>query len=111
MDSIVGALGLRLEDLYPKSNGATTTKPKTSGKRAWRTLEAAVKAIACTIEPKPIGSQSWTYHDPPGNPIMAVARYDIPGDKTYRPFQSVAGRVVGVWVIRPGCCRCTGCPR
>ncbi len=94
-ESIVGALGLRLEDLYPKSNGPTTTKPKTSGKKSWRTLEAAVKAVASTIEPKPIGTQSWTYNDTHGNPIMAVARYDIPGDKTFRPFHPLPD---GSWV-------------
>ncbi len=95
VDAIVGALGLRLEDLYPKSNGPTTTKPKTSGKKSWRTLEAAVKAVASTIEPKPIGTQSWTYNDTHGNPIMAVARYDIPGDKTFRPFHPLPD---GSWV-------------
>src|SRR5271157_1995400 len=96
VDAIVGAIGLRLEDLYPKSNGPSTTKPKTSGKKSWRTLEAALAAVASQIEPKPVKTESWTYHDANGNVAMVMGRFDpAKGKKTYRPFYQPPG---GSWV-------------
>jgi hypothetical protein len=97
VDAIVGALGLRLEDLFPPKPNGPAAKPKTSGKRSWRTLEAAVDAIARTIEPKVIGTwKPWIYPGTDGKPIMAVARYDLPGDKTFRPFHPLPD---GSWAV------------
>ena len=109
VDAIVGVLGLRLEDLYPKSNGPTTTKPKTSGKKSWRTLDEAVGAVGYHL--KPTSTETWTYHDTHGDPVMAVGRFDAGEGRRpiARSIRCRTGR--GRWVIRPGCCRCTGCPR
>src|SRR5262245_823225 len=89
-DAIVGVLGLRLQDLWPKSNGPTITQ-KSSGRNAWKTLDAAMDAVASHIKPKPITTDSWTYHDAHGNVMMVVGRFNV-GDreKTYRPFHRLA---------------------
>ena len=93
-DSIVQSLGLRLEDLWPKTNGPTTAR-KNSGKKQWPDLGKAVAAVGYHLKPtKP--PETWTYHDPHGNPIMAVARYDNAGEKTYRPFQRLPN---GSWAV------------
>jgi hypothetical protein len=93
-DSIACSLGLRLDDLWPKSNGAQA-RGKTSGKRKWPDLGKALDAVAYHLKPtKP--PDTWTYHDPHGNPIMAVARYDTADGKTYRPFQRLPD---GLWAV------------
>jgi hypothetical protein len=92
--AIVQSLGLRLEDLWPKSNGPA---PKSSGKRSWKTPEEALRAVASKIEPKPIKSQSWTYHDAHGSLVMVVGRFDAAnGEKTYRPVHILPD---GSWSI------------
>jgi hypothetical protein len=92
-DAIVGVLGLRLEDLFPAKPDGSTTTSKSSGKKSWRTLEAALKAVASKIEPKPITTDSWTYHNASGNVVMVVGRFDAgDGEKTYRPFHRLADR-------------------
>jgi len=95
LDAIVGALGLRLEDLYPKPNGPTT-KTKTSEKKKWSNLDDALKAQAFHIKPKPVTTESWAYHDADGNVVMVVGRFDAAdGEKTYRPFHQLPD---GTWV-------------
>jgi hypothetical protein len=95
VDAIVGALGLRMEDLFPQPNGRIP-KPKSSPKpkRSWATLDQAVaaigKAVKATCKPA-----VWLYPGRDLKPLMAVARYEIPGDKTYRPFHPQAD---GSWV-------------
>jgi hypothetical protein len=85
--AIVQALGLKLEDLWPKS----------SGKRSWKTPEDALRFVASKIEPKPITTRSWTYHDTHGFPVMVVGRLDAAdGEKTYRPVHILPE---GSWAI------------
>jgi hypothetical protein len=92
--AIVQSLGLKLEDLWPKSNGPA---PKSSGKRSWKTPEEALRFVASKIEPKPIKTQSWTYHDAHGKPLMVVGRIDAAdGSKTYRPVHILPD---GSWAI------------
>jgi putative DNA primase/helicase len=94
-DSIAQSLGLRLEDLWPKSNG-TTSAGKTSGKKTWPDLGKAVHAVTYHLKPtKP--PDTWTYNDAHGNPIMAVVRFDTAdGKKTYRPFHRLPD---GTWAV------------
>jgi hypothetical protein len=93
-DSIVQTLGLRIEDLWPKPNGTTSAK-KTSGKKSWSDLGKAVHAVGYHLNPtKP--SDTWTYLDSHGTPIMAVARYDTADGKTYRPFHRLPS---GSWAV------------
>jgi hypothetical protein len=94
-EAIVDALGLRLEDLWPNPHQTPAIKPKASRKKTWPDLRSAVDAVAYHLDlTKP--PETWTYHGPCGKPIMAVARYDIPGDKTYRPFHTLPD---GAWAV------------
>jgi hypothetical protein len=103
---IVAALGLTMSDLYPPDpvavlwpgrNGTPRPKPKTSGKRAWKTPEDALRAVARKIKPQPTKLQSWTYHDTLGKPVMVVGRIDsADGEKTYRPTHALPD---GTWAI------------
>jgi putative DNA primase/helicase len=98
---ILGSLGLGMGDLYPDraelyGNGSTA-KPKTSGKKSWRTLEDALRAVASKIEPKPIKTESWGYHNAHGEVVMVVARFDAgDGSKNYRPFHPLPD---GSWAM------------
>jgi hypothetical protein len=96
VDAIVGALGLGLEDLYPRSE-APTTAPKTSKKKTWGTLKAALDAKAFYVEPKPAKVEWWTYEDAAGKFMMTVARFTAAdGEKTYLPYvQGPSGWVSG----------------
>jgi putative DNA primase/helicase len=114
-DAIVGALGLRLEDLFPpKSNGPVFEKvttalgasdshqgfktrasgSKTSG-ASWKTLDAALSWGRSKF--KAVTVTSWTYHDAHGNVVMVVGRFDDGnGEKTYRPFHRLPD---GSWAM------------
>jgi hypothetical protein len=94
---VLRVLGLTMADLYPRPNGSSP-KPKTSGdkpKRSWKTIDDALRVVASQIG-NVMRTDHWTYHDAQGNPIMVVARYNIPGDKTYRPFHRLTD---GSWAI------------
>ena len=95
VDSIVGVLGLGMEDLYPKSD-APTTKPKTREKKTWPILKAALDAKAFYVEPKPVNVQWWNYEDADSKPVMTVARFTAAnGEKDYLPYHQ---RTDGRWV-------------
>jgi hypothetical protein len=86
---ILASLGLRSANLYPDrtESGHNGSGLRTYKKRSYAGPEDALRAVASAIEPKPIETQSWTYHDAHGNPIMVVGRFDAAdGSKTYRPF-------------------------
>jgi hypothetical protein len=85
-----------MTDLHPQPT-ASPPKPKTSGKRSWKTIEDALRAVASKIEPKPIKTDWWTYQDAHGNPVMVVARFDAAdGSKTYRPLHRLSD---GSWAM------------
>src|SRR5262249_34473996 len=101
VDSIVGALGMGIQDLYPPDPVAVMNgiRPalNTPGKRSWKSPEEALRTIASKIEPKPTTMQSWTYHDTHGKPVMVVGRIDAAGgSKTYRPFHVLPD---GSWAV------------
>jgi hypothetical protein len=97
MEAIASALGLRPEDLFPGKTNGPAAGSKTSAKKSWRTVEDAARAIASTIGPRPAKTQSWTYQDANGKPVMVVGRFDAAnGEKTYRPFHSLPD---GSWVV------------
>ena len=92
-----GALGLRLEDLFPPKSNGSTPKAASKPKRTHPTVEAALSAVASKIQPQPIKTQSWTYRDAHGNVAMIVGRFDAAdGSKTYRPFHPLLD---GSWAI------------
>jgi hypothetical protein len=94
VDEIVGALGLRVRDLFPQSS-IPTAKPRPSPKpkRTWPALDPAVEALGRSV--KATTAQVWAYLGRDLKMIMAVARYETPTDKTYRPFHILPD---GSWV-------------
>jgi hypothetical protein len=93
-EALVGALGLRLEDLWPERNGPAQGR-KTSRNRSWPDLDKGVAAVGHRLKPtKP--PETWTYHDADGAPVMAVGRYDTVDGKTYRPFHRLPD---GSWEV------------
>ena len=71
----------------------TAVKPR----RTHETAAAALAFVASRIEPGPVTTQSWTYHDAHGNPVMAVGRFNSgDGSKTYRPVHRLPD---GSWAM------------
>jgi hypothetical protein len=84
VDAIVGALGLRVEDLYPKPNGPTRPKTSPKPKRSWASLDQAAEAIGGVV--KATSRTAWLYLDRESRPALAVVRYNTADGKTYRPL-------------------------
>lgn len=82
---IVSALGLKPSDLAPDDTGPKRTSAnKTKPKTVYPTFEAAVEAAARYVRGRHVAT--WTYPNRDGSESFRVARFNIPGDKTFRPF-------------------------
>jgi putative DNA primase/helicase len=87
VEAIVAALGLSMEDLYPKPDGPPASRPTDKKKKVWPILKAALDASAFYVEPKPAKVEWWDYQDEGGKHVMTVARFTAAdGEKTYRPY-------------------------
>jgi hypothetical protein len=90
VDSVAAAVGLTVRDLMP---GRTGPPPPRNGKpgrdaAAFPTADAAVAELE-----RRHGARSalWAYHDPAGNPVGLVVRWDRPGGKDIRPVARSGG--------------------
>jgi len=112
VDAICDAVGLRLPDLMTDDDvdADTTRRPQqkkrvTSTSKPGNTYPTARDAVAALdrIVAKDKGRRvaQWTYHNPSGDPIAVVCRYDLPtpeGEKQSKTFRPVARRG-GRWTI------------
>jgi len=86
---IAAAIGLTMGDLFAE-DGA---KPKKAAKKSgpgFSSLEDAIQWLARKIEATSVG-QSWIYREADGSPVLVITRYELPGDKSYRPFHKRDG--------------------
>ena len=84
-ESIVEAMGLRMQDLFPESDRQRpATQPKaTKPKPTFPTAEAALADYERHLGPR---AATWSYHDQHGNQIGVVARWNkADGKKDIRP--------------------------
>jgi putative DNA primase/helicase len=89
-EEIVGAMGLRMRDLFPEDRcHQTNCSPRSSAKqsakteRIFPTAEAAIADYERNMGPR---TAEWTYHDREGKKVGVVARWDSAGGtKEIRP--------------------------
>ncbi len=102
-DAIVGALGLRMEDLFLIAPRRVAFPPRVRrsgevgrpGHNSWKTLEAALEWGKGKFQAQTV--TSWIYHAAAKNAVMAVGRFDAgDGEKTYRPFHRLPD---GSWAL------------
>ncbi len=102
-ESVVASLGLSMRDLMPSSERPASGKPRptrntpsrgTAEQGSFGSVEEAIAALERTL-----GSclRRWTYCSVAGDPVLEVARWDLPdGKKETRPVSLRGSR----WVIK-----------
>ncbi|MFV2070699.1 MAG: DUF3987 domain-containing protein, partial [Pirellulales bacterium] len=93
VDAICGAVGLRVADLMAadgvdvdKTQRLTRKTPVASARDGGKTYPTAKAAVAALERQQGKRSALWTYHDPHGNPVGMIVRWDkTDGEKDIRP--------------------------
>jgi hypothetical protein len=100
-EDVVGALGLKLADLMaPKAYTPPPPRKAKALAKVYPTAREAIRAIARTIDGGSL-AHTWQYRDANGEPVAAVARFDLPtplGQKTAKTFRPVC-RIGHGWKI------------
>jgi len=100
--SIVAAVGLRLADLMPPSNGKPQSRSvppavshQTPRYKRWcyqKAAHSAAMSKGAKAFPDATRLQLWHYWDATGLPVFSVCRFDLPdGLKEYRPLTRTGG--------------------
>jgi hypothetical protein len=91
--AVLRSIGLTVVDLFPRRNGASLNngKPEKADRRRFGTLKEAARSYNFG-EP----DHTWTYHDPNGEPVGAVLRWNRGTGKEVRPLNRHAD---GSWQL------------
>ena len=85
--SVVGALGLRMSDLFPADGRGVVPRPSSSSSSSnGRAYAAVADAVAELWRRLGRRSRKWVYRDAAGHPVGVVVCWDMPTGKTIRPI-------------------------
>ena len=93
-EAVVGALGLRLADLFPSDDLPRLDARKAStavqgGAEDFASMEDAMAAYRQRMGSE---ARAWTYTNAEGEPRMVAMRWERGGGKTYRPLARIGQR-------------------